>query len=237
MAEPISTGAMLGMAGISGLSSLAGGLLGNASAKREAARNRNFQLMMSSTAHQREVKDLRAAGLNPILSATGGPGASTGSGSTAQQDDVITPAVSSAISLIRTMAEATKLQAEALTEANRPQYVAEETERATSAAQLNRDMSQTEISKQEQIEADIALKQIETVRSAAQTALANSQKLSEDTKRKILGQDYLVAVAEAKRAKTEGEIDDTTFGKVMRYLDRLKNAVSPWSPNSRPGKK
>lgn len=50
---------------------------------QQARLNRKFQERMSNTAHFREMIDLRRAGLNPILTATGGSGASTPAGAQA----------------------------------------------------------------------------------------------------------------------------------------------------------
>lgn len=65
--------------------------LGNAasgsSAKNASRDQMSWQTMMSNTAHQREVSDLRAAGINPILSAKLG-GASTPSGSSYQTPNI-----------------------------------------------------------------------------------------------------------------------------------------------------
>jgi hypothetical protein len=69
------------------LGGIGGALLGGAFGQRQASKQMDFQAQQSATAHQREVKDLRAAGLNPILSASkGGAGASTPTGAMSNVD-------------------------------------------------------------------------------------------------------------------------------------------------------
>ncbi len=99
------------VAGFTGGLDLLGGFLRNRAARRESARQMAFQERMSSTAHQREVKDLRLAGLNPILSATGGSGASSPGGAQAPIVNPVSSAVSSALSARRVQQEILNLKA------------------------------------------------------------------------------------------------------------------------------
>lgn len=100
MSTPPSRGGGINPAVLGGLLGVGSAIIGGVFSAKAAKANRDFQERMSSTAHQREVADLRAAGLNPILSAHGG--ASSPGGAVADVPDVgehVTRGVASALAL------------------------------------------------------------------------------------------------------------------------------------------
>lgn len=202
---------------ISAGASLAGGLAQNAANKKVSDNQMAFQERMSSTAHQREVADLKAAGLNPILSARFG-GSSTPSGSGVPMQNAaagIPGAVSSAIQLKRVQSEIDSLE---------------------STAALNAEKINTERTSQELAKANAGLSTANTSLSGANTALSlervntqkeltNQERIRVSTAMATLGKtrmESIQAEAAADRAIQQGNIDRSEVGQFIGWLARAK---------------
>lgn len=177
----------------------------NVANAQQAEAQMRFQQEMSRTAHQREVEDLRAAGLNPILSGTGGAGASTPPGAAARIENVDenTAATAQQIALNRenldNLKETNKqIRAETVKKVQEGYESSARTEREKQHGSLLLEQRTTEKLNQDQIQANTAL------------ATHNAS----------------IAASSAKGAHLEGEIDETKYGAVMRYINRAMRAIT-----------
>lgn len=124
---------------ISAVASFIGSERRNEAAAEQSEAQMAFQERMSNTAHQREIADLKAAGLNPLLTGKYG-GSSTPQGSMADVVDSIGPAVNSGIAAAQTKANIALLEAQA--DKAKAETVESETRAGVNRAQVPHIMQQ-----------------------------------------------------------------------------------------------
>lgn len=211
-----------------------------------AQKQMDFQREMSNTAHQREVADLRAAGINPIMTSTGGVGASTPPGASAEMKDAKTPGVNSALKAIDTMANAfltreltekakedTKLS-EQLKETSRTDSTLKAAQRGKTIREQDLVEANTSTAKaaKTNIEEDTNVKkslqnlqQSEIDKNNQFSNLLKAQGVTEGFRARLTSLNGSQAAELLKGLHNEGEISETAYGKAMQYLKRLSDSL------------
>lgn len=193
--------------GLSSMGQFFGRQQQNEFSEDQAQKMMDFQERMSSTAYQRQMKDMAAAGLNPILAAGHASGASTPSGAMAssQMTDMVTPALTTAMAKNRLDNEMSLMDID----------------------KRKREGEVTNVGKEGgRIDADAEAARAAADRSSAEAELTRqvtAKKLPVELKK--LGGEADVSSAEGARRKGDAPFWETTFGKALRGAGVTLNEV------------
>lgn len=192
---------------------------------KEAAKNRNFQRDMSDTAHQREVKDLIAAGLNPMLSVMG-RGASTPGGAQAQA-----PNFSQSAQAVQRWAEEKKLLQlqQDNTMADTEKKLAETQESKSRAINTDENTKRLSIENanlpmKQRGELETMVAQIQNLRQSKATSAADEARRRQDLQQLLddpILHKYVLSASYGEQAQLDKLIKSGDLGDIAAFLLRL----------------
>jgi len=185
-----------------------------------ARENRDWQERMANTAHQREIDDLKKAGLNPILSGSGGSGASTPSGSVAtmnaaKMENALGAGVSSAMQSANLAKDLSMAESQKALNASAIDLQA--TQKNVNTATAMKTFADVDVSLLTRDQKSIQNQTLET-----QLAVAQAQSKAELIKAK---QDEKFAVYDSIQQRAQNTFD--TMGSAKDALNPFKGLLGP----------
>lgn len=216
---------MIGAAAISTLGSLIGGKKQQDASQDMAREQMQFQERMSSTAHQREVADLRSAGLNPILSAKHG-GASTPAGAAGTAVDYIGNAARAGVS---TAFQAKRLAADL---EHIEQDISESKAREKTQYEQGNNLAADTAAKFESIASMKSQQELNAATQAVQAQEWYNRRVMEDNLRKegaLLDEELHSARAQAEASRQAEKILQSPAGRIARTIGVLGREALPFA--------